>query len=465
MKMAAKGDLAKQILTLLGGSDNIESVTYCATRLRPILKDHTVADVKQLEELPEVAGVVNQENGVQIVIGTNVGDVYDDFVKLLPVDANESENDVKAVNMKGDKKEKHLLNDFITLVVSIFSPLLPILAGSGLLRGFTILANQLGWLSEKSTTNLILTVSATAVFYFLPLLVALTSAKKFNTSPYVAMVVMGALIMPDFINLVKGDGGNTISMYGLSVPVFKYTSQVLPAIIMTWLQSKMEHFMKRKLPSSLHLVVIPTVLLVVLVPVFAGIVGPLGNYLSIGIANVVDMLANINQVVTGAIIGGIWNILILFGVHWAPNTMVIIPEIAAKGYSPFIAYGANANFGMAGAALAIFLRSKNKGLKSFSMSAIISVMLSGIVEPAIYGLGIKFKTPLVAGCLGAAMGGAFMGLFRVVGNAFVFGGLTTIPAFAGPTLWAYVVGLMISFAGGMVLTLMMGIKDPAAEMK
>ena len=119
---------------------------------------------------------------------------------------------------------------------------------------------------------------------------------------------------------------------------------------------------------------------------------------------------------------------------------------------------------MAGAAFAIFLRSKNKKLKNFSLTAITSVMLSGIVEPAIYGLGVKFKTPLIAGCMGAALGGAFMGLFHVVGNAFVFGGLTTIPAFAGTTLWAYIVGLAISFIGGMVLTFVFGVKDPEAQM-
>ncbi|QXN87362.1 PTS transporter subunit EIIC [Tetragenococcus halophilus] len=447
--------LAHELLELLGGQENVKSVTHCATRLRPILKNRSLADIDKIEKLEGVTGVVNAESSIQIVIGTNVGEVYEEFVKIWQPRASSTEDESENKN-----ERRHLFNDFIATVVSIFSPLLPLLAGSGLLRGFTILANELGWLSENSTTNLILTLSATSVFYFLPLLVAVTSAKRFDTSPYVAVAVLGALIMPEFIDLVKGDGGNTISLYGVTLPVFNYTSQVIPAILTTWLQSKLEHFMKKKLPNSLHMVVIPTVLLFVLVPIFAGIFGPVGNYLSIGIANIVDRLASINQIITGAIIGGIWNILIMFGVHWAPNTMVIIPEIAAKGYSPLIAYGANANFGMAGAAFAIFLRSKNKELKNFSLTAITSVFLSGIVEPAIYGLGVKFKTPLIAGSLGAALGGAFMGMFNVVGNAFVFGGLTT----AGPTLWAYIVGLTISFVGGTILTFVFGVKDPAAEM-
>ena len=454
--------LAAKLLEFMGGKENIISVTHCATRLRPQLKDRSLVDADAIEKLDGVTGLVNKDSGLQIIIGMNVGDIYKAFMKVWDSERLEREGLIE--KEEAGPKRHEWFNEFIALVVSIFSPLLPLLAGSGLLRGFTILANELGWLSTSSTTNLILTLTATSVFYFLPLLTAMTAAKRFQTSPYIAVAVMGALIMPDFLALVQGDGGNGVEFLGISIPVFNYTSQIIPAIIMTWLQSQMEHFMIKKIPNSLHMIIIPTVLLLVLVPITAGVLGPIGNYISIGVAQAVTWLANINQVITGAVIGGIWNILIMFGVHWAPNTMVIIPDIAKNGCSPFIAYGANANFGMAGAAFAIFLRSKNKKLKNFSLTAITSVMLSGIVEPAIYGLGVKFKTPLIAGCMGAALGGAFMGLFHVVGNAFVFGGLTTIPAFAGTTLWAYIVGLAISFIGGMVLTFIFGVKDPEAQM-
>ena len=455
-------ELARELLSLMGGENNIESITCCATRLRPILKDHALVKKNEIEDLEAVVGIVDQGYGLQIIIGPNVEDVYEKILEEM----NDKKLTKTSKNISNkDNKEHHWFNEFIAIVVSIFSPLLPLLAGAGLLRGFTILANQIGWLSTEGTTNLILTNAATSVFYFLPLLVAITTAKRFDTSPYIAIAVLGSLIMPEFMDLIKGDeGGNLIKFMGVSIPVFDYTSQVIPAILITWIQSTMEHFMKRKLPNSLHMVVIPTVLLFILVPITAGIIGPLGNYLSIGIANIVEWLTNINQIITGAFIGGIWNILIMFGVHWAPNTMIIIPEIAENGSSALIAYGATANFGMAGAAFAIFLRTRSKKLKNFSLTAIVSVFLSGIVEPAIYGLGVKFKSPLVAGCLGAAIGGGFMGMFHVVGNAFVFGGLTTIPAFLGPTFWFYIIGLGISFLGGMIFTLMFGIKDPEAEM-
>lgn len=460
--MESSKKLAKQILDLVGGSDNIVSVTHCATRLRPKFKNMSTVDVDALSNLKGVTGIVNNDSGFQIIIGVSVDKVYDEFVELMKESSPSQSREDNAESQSGGKK--NWLNEFVAMVVAIFSPLLPVLAGTGLIKGLTILATEIGFLAETSTTHEFLYTMTNSVFYFFPILVAVTAAKRFKASPYIAAVVMGVFLLPDFMGYVEGDGGNFVTFFGIGAPVFNYTSQVLPAIIATWIQSKFEHVMEDKIPASLHLVLIPTVLIFVMSLITLYIVGPVGNYISIGVAQVVNWLANINPIITGAVIGGIWNILIMFGVHWAPNTMVIIPEIAKKGFSPFIAYGANANFGMAGAALTVFLKSKNKDLKNFSLSAIASVMLSGIVEPCIYGLGVKYKTPLIAGCLGAAMGGAFMGAFGVTGNAFVFGGLTTIPAFAGATLWAYVLGIAISFVAGAILTFVIGVKDPEAKM-
>ena len=457
--MKSSKNLAHQLWELMGGSDNIQSITHCATRLRPKFKDRSLVESDQISKLDGVTGIVDNDSSFQIIIGVNVGTIYNEIVKLIQ--ETKSAGSQNTVEESGEKK---WFSEFVAMVVAIFSPLLPVLAGTGLIKGLTILATEVGLLAEASTTHELLYTMTNSVFYFFPILVAVTAAKRFKASPYIAAVVMGTFILPDFISYVQGDGGNFVNFFGINAPVFNYTSQVLPAIIATWIQSKFEHLMEEKIPTSLHLVVIPTVLIFVMVLITLYIVGPIGNYISIGVAQVVNWLANINPIITGAVIGGIWNILIMFGVHWAPNTMVIIPEIAAKGYSPFIAYGANANFGMAGAALTIFLKSKNKDLKSFSLSAIASVMLSGIVEPCIYGLGVKYKTPLIAGCLGAALGGAFMGAFGVTGNAFVFGGLTTIPAFAGATLWAYVLGVAISFVAGSIFTFIFGVKDPEAQM-
>lgn len=450
--------LVDELLNLMGGPSNIASVTHCATRLRPKFHDISKVNTSEIEKLDGVEGIVKRGSNLQVIVGLNVGEIYDEFVSRL----NNSE--VAQGEVEEEKGFVKWFNAFVALVVAIFIPLLPLLAGSGLIRGLTILANNFGVLPIDSPTNTLLTLMATSVFYFLPILVALTTAKRFKTSPYIAVAILGAVLMPTFIALVEGNGGNTIPFFGINMPVYNYSGQVISAILIVWIQSVLEHFLQKKIPVSLQMFIIPTILLFVLLPLFVGIIGPFSTAISIWMASFVEIIENWNPILTGAIVGGIWNILIMFGIHWAPNTMVIIPIIAKKGQSPLVPYAATANFGMAGAALAIYLKTRNKELKTFSMSAIVSVMLSGIVEPAIYGLGARFKTPLIAGCLGAALGGAFMGAFGVVGYAFVFGGLTTIPAFAGPTLWAYVVGLAIAFVGGMILTWIFGIKDPEAEM-
>ncbi|STY44565.1 EIIBCA-Bgl [Listeria grayi] len=247
--MPSLENLSRQLLVLMGGPDNIISVTHCATRLRPVLKDRALVKTAEIDALDGVTGVVNKEAGLQIIIGTNVGEVYDAFMKVWQADdATSQKAETETSEVPSEKRS--WFNGFVALVVSIFSPLLPLLAGAGLLRGFTILANEIGWLPTESSTNVLLTLAATSVFYFLPLLIAVTSAKRFATSPYIAMAIMGALIMPDFIGLVKGDGGNTITFLGIAIPVFNYTSQIIPAILTTWLQSKMELFMKKKYQTA-----------------------------------------------------------------------------------------------------------------------------------------------------------------------------------------------------------------------
>lgn len=457
-------NLAIELIRFMGGEDNIISLTHCATRLRPVFVDKGKVDTTEIENLDEVVGLVNDKNGLQIVIGSKVNSVYKAIMKVSNLSGGLQQSDVQGKTDEHKKDEStSKFNQFLDIVVSIFRPLLPIFAGSGLLRGFTILAVEVGLLSADSTTNIILTAAGTAVFYFLPLLVAITTAKRFKASPYIAIVIMGTLMMPNFLDLMGTEAGNIVSFFGLPVPIFNYTGQVIPAIFAVWIQSIFEHYLEEKLPDSLTMIVIPTVLILIMVPIVSVVIGPIGNYLSIGIANVVEYVVGLNSILAGAIIGGIWNILIMFGIHWAPNTVVIIPQIALTGQSALIAYGATANFGMAGAAFAIYLKTRDRKRKNFALTSITSVFLSGIVEPAIYGLGIPLKTPLIAGCIGAALGGAFMGLFNVVGYAFVFGGLTTIPAFAGPTLWAYIVGNLIAFVGGMVITLVLGWKEDENE--
>ncbi|MDD3746792.1 MAG: beta-glucoside-specific PTS transporter subunit IIABC [Anaerostipes sp.] len=440
-------NLGKQILELVGGEGNIKSITHCATRLRFQFFDKSKVDIERLKENKTIVGVVNAEQ-FQIIIGIHVRDVYLELTKQTGLG-------VKQIKQENGTKKK-IGAIFLDAIVSIFSPLLPVLAGSGILRGLVILASQIGILSEQSGTYIILTAASTAVFTFLPILLAVTTSRKFKASMYISILIMGALLMPNFQALMTDGVGTIVHFMGIPVLMVQYTGSVIPAICAIFVQSKIEKRLKIIIPQSLHLILIPAISLFLMVPLTAIVFGPVGVGLGVGIAKVVKLILNLNGWISGAFISGIWNILIMFGIHWAVNTTIVIPNIALTGHSRIIALAAGANFGMAGACLGVWIKTKDKELKGYTISAIMSIFLSGIVEPALYGVGLKYKRPLITGIIASALGGAVMGGMGVVGYAFVFGGITTIPAFMGPKILWYVVGLLTSFVMGTVLTVLFG---------
>ena len=356
-------------------------------------------------------------------------------------------------------EKKGIIATFMETVSALFTPLLPLLAGSGLLRGMVLLCTQAGLLSDTGSTYTILTVASTAVFYFFPILLAFTAAKKFDCSQYIAVAIMGALIMPDFINLM-GDMGNGAmgSFFGVPIVLMNYSSTVIPAVLSIFIYSKLEKLLYKIIPTAVHLCFVPLISLLVMVPLTAGVVGPLGVYLGNWIAWAVNALIGVNGWIAGAVVGGCWNILVVFGIHWAVNP-VMIQNISVAGFDYIVPFTAATNFGMAGATFGTFLKTKDQKMKQFSMSALLSIFFAGITEPAIYGVGVKYKKPLVAAFVGGALGGAFMGGMGVKAYAFVFGGLTTIPAFAGATLVYYIIGLAICFFTAVAVMLILGVDE------
>jgi len=455
--MNTNNSLGKTILELVGGEANIQSITHCATRLRMLLKDDDLAkaNTAQLKDLDGVIDVMESGGQFQVIIGPKVEKVYDDLLagtKLNTADATTSET-----------KNGNLFSVFLDVVAGIFTPLLPLLAGSGVLRGLVLLAVQLNWLSSTSGTYHILTAASSAVFYFLPVLLAMTSAEKFKVNKYVAAAIMGALIMPEFTDMMGSHGNGIIThFFGLPIVMMNYTSTVIPAILAIFCLSYLERYLKKLIPDSLQLIFVPLISLFVMVPITAGIFGPFGVYTGEGISQGITYLINMNGWVAGAIIGGAWNIFVVFGLQWAV-TPVILQNISKFGSDRILPLTAAANFGMAGATLGTFIRTKDKKVKTFSISALLSILFAGITEPSIYGIGVKYKRPLVAAIIGGAVGGAFMGGMKVSGYAYAFGALTTLPAFVGATFGSYVIGLAICFVVACVATLVLGLDEKPAK--
>ena len=448
-------ELAQNILKYIGGKENIKDVSHCATRLRFNLKNDSLAQSDHLKQINYVLSIVEQGGQYQVVIGPKVNYVYEEIVGLLGHDKTNDSDDVKSKNI-------------FTVISGIFAPLLPAFAGSGILRGLVILAVQFGLLSDTSGTYQILTVASMTVFYFLPVLLAYTTARYFKTNVIFAMVIGGALIHPDLIAMMGSTGNGTMSEFlGIPVVLMNYASTVLPIVIAIWAYSYLEKFLRRVIPEGGHLVFVPLISFFVMIPLTLITIGPLTVYLSTGIAAFINTLIESNRILAGALIGGGWNFLVSIGLHWAVNP-IMIQNIAEQGYDYIIPFTFATNFAMMGAALGVWLKAKNQQRKRYALTTALTIAFSGITEPAIYGIAIPLKRPFVAALIGGATGGAYIGAQSVTAQAMVFGGLTTLPTFAGGAdgnLLHAVIGLSIATVVTAILTYFFGFETNELEQR
>ncbi|WP_195854115.1 PTS transporter subunit EIIC [Aerococcus tenax] len=450
-------EIAQFILDKVGGESNISNVTHCATRLRLNLKDESIAKTSEINANDDIVSVIQKGGQYQIVIGNKVSQVYDDLQRIRGI--KDDASDDASSDGNGEKSKQN----FFTIISGIFAPLLSAFAGAGILRGLTLLAVQLGWLSESSGTYQILTVCAMTVFYFLPVLLAYTTARYFKTNVIFAMVIGAALIHPDLIAMM-GDMGNgaTTSFFGIPVVLMNYSSTVLPIVVAIWLYSYLEKFLKKVIPEGGHLVFVPLFSFLIMIPLTLITIGPVTVWLSNFIASIINGLIESNAVIAGIVVGGGWNALVSVGLHWAVNP-IMIQNIAQQGYDYIVPFTFATNFAMMGAAIGVWLKSKQGKSKKFALTTALTIAFSGITEPAIYGVAIPRKRPFVAALIGGAIGGAYLGFNHVTAQAMVFGGLTTLPTFAGGEPGNFtnaVIGLTICVVVSAVLTYLFGFEEP-----
>lgn len=437
---------AKGILESVGGVENVSNMSHCATRLRLKLKDSSKADDEAVKAVDGVVNVINKAGQYQVLIGTEVPHVFEEFEILVKGSGN-------AEQFENADSDEGIVSKVFSSISAIFAPLLPALAGSGILRGLLILAVQLGLIQEGSGTYTILFATSMAVFYFLPVLLAYTSGKRFGASPYISALIGAALLHPDLIGLMGNSGNGTVtSFFGIPTVLMDYNSTVLPIIIAIWVYSYLYKFLDKKIPETLKLVVLPLISLVVMVPLTLIVIGPIGVYTGEGIANIVNWLIERSGILTGILIGGGWSVLVSFGVHWAVNP-IMINNISQFGYDYICPLTFACNFAVIGTALGVYLKAKNTKLKGFALTGIITIALSAIIEPTLFGMLVKNKKLFLAQIIGGAVGGAYLGLMEVVTNAFVFGSVTTFPAFIvnNANVINGVIGLLISVIVGAVL--------------
>lgn len=448
--------MAKSILENIGGSENVGNMTHCATRLRLTLKDTSKADDQAVENIDGVINVINKAGQYQLLIGTEVGKLYDEFEPLVKGNGDAAVTDSK------EASSGNIISNIFSAVSAIFAPILPALAGSGILRGLLILCVQLGLISEGSGTYSILYVASMSVFYFLPVLLAFTSARRFGASPYISALIGAALINPDFIGLMGNAGnGATTDFFGIPVVLMNYNSTVVPIILSIWAFSYLYKFLDAKVPETLKLVIVPLVSLVIMIPLTVIVIGPIGVYSGEAVANVVNWLIERSSVLTGILVGGGWSVLVSLGIHWAVNP-IMINNISTYGFDYIVPFTFACNFAVIGTTIGVYFKAKDKKLRGFALTGLVTIALSAIIEATLFGLLVKNKKLFLAQIIGGAVGGAYLGLTKVVTNAFVFGSVTTFPAFVEKNSSNFIqamIGLLISLVVSAVLAFIFTNRD------
>lgn len=451
-RVMSRQALAQAVLDKVGGPANVTSLTSCFTRLRFVLKDPSKVQRADLEQLDGVISVVNAGGQVQVVIGSDVLQVREQLEALLP--RQDSEEAAPA------PETANLFDRFVNLISAIFQPILWVLAGTGLLKAFILVASSFGWLASTSTTYVILSASADALFYFLPMFLAFTAAKRFGANQFVSLTLAGGLLYPSIIGLASAEA--PVTFFGIPVVMATYTSSVIPIVVIVWVQSHAERWLKKVLPGMVVNFLSPALIVLILFPLSLMTIGPLTTYLGQAITNAVGWIYTVSPVAAGFVIGGLAQFLVVFGLHWA-MIAVIINEFGTSGQSftilPFYA-GVTAQ---TGAVLAVFLRTRNAKLKQVAGPAALSGLLSGISEPAVYGVNLPLRRPFIIGLGSAAVGGAVIAASGVVSHAFAVPSLISMPAALGSgDFTVFVIGVVGAMVLAFVLTYLFGVKEPAA---
>ena len=452
--------IALQIIDGVGGKENVSGLTHCFTRLRFVLKDESKASKDKVSSIEGVIQVVEASGQFQVVLGNKVEAIYDEIMPLLESTATEDDEQDKKVGI-GTK--------ILNVVTAIFTPTIPAIAASGMLKGILAVAALIGlnvYHVDIKTFNtyIILNAASDALFYFMPVILARSAAKVFKTNEYIAMTLGATLCYPTLVELMTGN--KAVTLFGIGITKANYVSSVVPIIIAVFVLAYVEKFVKKIMPDVLKIIMVPTLSLLIMVPATLMIFGPIGIYIGNAVNWAYHYILNLSPILLGAFVGGIWCVLVIFGAHRA-----IIPiginDVAKTGRQNLLAFAGAANFSQAGAALGVFLKTKNKNLKTVAASATVTALF-GITEPAIYGANLRLKKPMVYAVISGALGGALMGWGGSYGNAFANQGVLTIPVYATAGTKAfvcYILGCLIAFGGACILTVILGFNDlPSDEL-
>ena len=451
--------LAVDIIDAVGGKNNIIKASRCATRLRLVLKETTNEAKENVSNLTGVITVVESGGQFQVVIGTHVGKVFDKVASELNLDSNAIEDAPKA----------SVLNRIIATMSAVFAPFIYILAAAGILQGCLILINMANPSFSSTGTYEVLSFMSWAPFTFLPIFIAITASKHFKCNAFIAVACCAALVSPTWAEIASRIAdGESIKFLGISLAETTYTSSVLPPLFLVWILSYVEKFVDKRLPDVVKALFTPFICMIVMVPLTILAIGPLSDSLATGIANGYNALYNFAPAVAAAIIGGLWQIVVIFGVHWGVTPMCLA-NYDLYGMDTFQAFQTMAVIAQAGAVLGVFIKARNKKTKNMALSAGITGIF-GITEPAIYGVNLRFKKPFICGCIAGAIGAVVGSFFNIAYYAYAgLPGLLTVVNAITPNNSKSIIGMLIgaaiSFFGAIILVQVIGFGEKETEEK
>lgn len=442
--------LAKEIVGYIGGSENVNALVHCATRLRFKVKNTQNVDKKKLEQLEGVITVLDSGGQIQVVIGQHVADVYDTIFEVTDL-KKENQSDAEE---SGEKK--NLLNTFMDTISGIFAPVLGVMSGAGMLKALLILCTTFGWLKADMGTYRILYAAADGVFTFIPVFLAYTAAKKFRANEFVAVGVAAALLYPDLTAAYSA--GEALTFLKIPVVLVSYTSSVIPIVISVYALSKLEKGLKKIVPTVCKTFLTPLLSLAIMVPATYLVIGPIADTVGKALASGYTGLVGLNPVIAGGLLGLIWPAAVMFGVHWG-FVPIVMNNIAEYGRDTLFTITGPNNMAQTGATLGVFLKTKDKSVKELAGPAALSAVLAGITEPAIYGVTLRFKRPFFIGAVFSGIAGAIVAAAGTGAPTLLGTSILTLPGYIGVGFVGFLIACAIAYFGSAIVTYFFGYSD------
>ncbi|NMB08138.1 MAG: PTS transporter subunit EIIC [Tissierellia bacterium] len=455
--------IAENLLKAVGGKENVTNITHCMTRLRFNLKDKSIPNAEEIKKIPGVIGVIEAGGQLQIIIGQTVDKVYEALCDIggFQIEKREDDNLSKPKNMT----PASIGNAILDGLAGCLTPLIPLLMAVSLFKLFVAVLgpNMLNMINESSDMYKLFTFVGDAGFYFFPIIVGYTAAKKFGATPVIAMFMGGILLHPTFLQMAAE--GASIKVYGISATPQNYASTILPIILTVWVMSYVEKALKKYIPTTLKTIFAPAITVLIMLPITLAVLAPsaafIGNYICEGLLSLSNV-GGIFRILAVAIIAAVYEFLVMSGMHLVLISTLILVFTTTGVEENILPAACAASIAVSGMCLGAALRIKNKEERSLSIGYFIAGIIGGVTEPGLYGIGMRYKRPFIGMMIGAFAGGLYGAIVGLKAYTLIpVASVLAILNFAGgPTsnLVHGVIQAIISFVVAAIATYFIGFK-------